>query len=422
MPASTPGKPAASALVLGAGAAGAAAALGLHRAGLTVHLAEADAMIGGRAADMGCKAGAACVRCNVCVAVDRLKAVWQDRGIRLYRRARLAALAPGREGSRFTATLRQEPSWVSRDACVACGACLSVCPVQALAVRRPAVSGGVPVLDPARCIRSRGEACTLCQDACPVKAIDLAETARDASVSVDAVVVATGFEPFDATVNAAWGYGTVPNVISGWDAERQLAETRRLTRPSDGQPPKRLAFLQCIGSRSDEIHRSPFESGYCSTVCCAYALRMARRVKHARPETAVTVFYMDLQAVGKDADAFARETRKELTLVRARPYEIRPASGGGVSVMYEDQTALKNAAAEFDLAVLSVGMRPGPGNERLAELLGVPLDEYGFFGHKGVRGLTETWKPGIFVAGAAESPMDLAGAMASAEAVCAAIV
>ena len=418
----TPDNKAASALVLGAGTAGATVALALRQAGMAVHLVEKEPIMGGHAIRMGCKADAACVRCNVCAAVSRIKAAWQDRSIKLYCRSKLAALASGKSAARFSAVIHQQPMYVSSDLCVECGACAAVCPTRAFAPGNPVVAAGTPVLDPAKCVRSNGKLCVLCQDACPVKAIDLAEPARDVSVDADVIVVATGFEPFTPSVNAAWGHAAVPNVITGWEAEQQMLENRLLLRPADGRQPGRLAFIQCIGSRSFEIHRSPFDSGFCSTVCCAYAMRMARRIRHMAPETAITFFYMDLQAVGRDADAFAAQARGDFSLIRARPYELRTAANDNVLVVYEDKSLRKNVSAEFDMVVLSIGMRPASDNEELATFLGVPLDEHGFFGFKGVSAQAETWKAGVYIAGAAEAPTDLAGAIASAEAITAMIL
>lgn len=415
-------KIAAKALILGAGLAGASVAIGLRKAGMAVEMAEQAAMIGGRSAEMGCKADSACTRCNVCAGVRKIKDVWQDYSIRIHRRSALAAINTQSKGSRFCATLHKEPDFVSRELCTGCGACMAVCPTAAISIQRPAVAAGVPSFDPTLCLRGRGEECVLCRDACPTMAIDLTETARDFTVEADALVVATGYEPFDAKVNAAWGYGTLANVVSGWDAELQLAKNRGLLRPSDGQSPARLAFIQCVGSRSEEIHRAAFEASYCSTVCCAYALRMARRVRHANPGTEITVFYMDLQSIGKAAADFAGHAQKEFKLIRSRPYQILPGIDGTVVVNYEHQTACKPVRSDFDMVVLCVGMRPAPGNEALAEKLGVPLDNNGFFGNKGVAGISATWKPGVYVAGAAGAPMDMAGVMSDAGAVCAAIL
>jgi heterodisulfide reductase subunit A len=183
-----------------------------------------------------------------------------------------------------------------------------------------------------------------------------------------------------------------------------------------------MAFIQCVGSRSEHAHRRPEDTDYCSAVCCAYALRMARRVLHIAPDTALTVFYMDLQNFGKDFNAFLAAIKSKATLIRGRPFEVAAGSQDTVSVRYEDQTKGAVAAAEFDLLILSVGIRPAAGSADLAEQLRMPVDEQGFLGVKGAGGLADTGQPRVFLAGACEVPKDIAASISQAEAVCATVM
>jgi heterodisulfide reductase subunit A2 len=138
--------------------------------------------------------------------------------------------------------------------------------------------------------------------------------------TVRSVLVATGFTPFDPSVDAAWQYAQAPNVITGLDLEAMLADGQRsLARPGDGQRPKRLAFVQCVGSRSESAHRQPFATNYCSAVCCGYALRSARLLRHLHPDIDITVFYMDIQRFGQDFDDFLARAQAELQFIKARP-------------------------------------------------------------------------------------------------------
>lgn len=351
-------------LVVGGGIAGLTVADRLGKAGVEVHLVEKKDAIGGHVREMGCKAGDKCVRCNVCVADRTLREIRNTPGVSIATATELAGLARGRS-TRFSATLA-------------------------------AVDGS----------RKSGDART---------------------IGVDAVVLATGHAAYSPSENSSLGYGRTPNVITGLDAERQLAAGNRITRPSDARPPARVAFIQCVGSRTEEVFRRPEDTNYCSTVCCAYALRTAQRIKHQAPDTAVTVFYMDIQNFGKGFDAFYGQCKDKMRFVRSRPYEVSPGADGAVLVKYAAEgtgaDAAKSVCEEaFDLVVLSVGIRPAADSLRMAEQLGVAVDDSGFLGLKGGSCLPDTQREGIYAAGTCESPKDIAGTMAQAEAVSAEIL
>ena len=345
-------------LVLGGGIAGATVADRLSRAGVEVHLVEKQADLGGHLREMGCKATDTCLRCNVCVADRTLRAIKRAPRVSIHTSTEMVSLGCGKT-TRFTA-----------------------------------------VIAPAGASAARGRV----------------------SVDVDSVVLATGHAPYNPAENSSLGYGRVPNVMTGVEAERQLATQNRIVRPSDGLPPARVAFIQCVGSRTDEVFRRPEDTSYCSTVCCAYALRTAQRIKHQAKDAAVTIFYMDIQNFGKGFDAFYGQCTDKMRLVRSRPYELSPAADGAVRVKYAAEgTGAKAAKSvceeDFDLVVLSVGIRPGADNLRLAEQLGVAADESGFLGLKGASCLLDMQREGIYAVGTCESPKDIAGTMAQAEAV-----
>jgi len=358
-----------SVLVLGGGIAGAAVAERLSCSGAEVHLVERAEDIGGRVAGMGCKATDKCLRCNVCVADEIFRKVRCSPLITRHTCTELSALAQGANGTRFAATL--------------------------------------------------GPSCCGAQDATPE------------SVDVDAVVVATGYEPYDPAENSAYNYGRIANLITGVEAEQQLAAQHKITRASDGAVPRRVAFVQCVGSRTEEVFRRPEGTDYCSTVCCAYALRMALQLSHQAQESAeeseVTVFYMDIQNFGKGFDALYAQCGDKLRLVRSRPYAFAPGAGGAVEVTYAPEGADGSGGAsvcreEFDLVVLAVGIRPPLGAQELAGKLGVPVDSQGFFGLKGAGPLSAMQKAGVYAVGACESPKDVAGCIAQGEAISAVVL
>jgi len=347
-------------LVLGAGIAGTAVAVDLARSGREVDLIERQSSIGGHAAQMGCKATNTCQKCNICVADKIFRSVSDLPNIRLHLNCELAELKNTNGSSCYAAYLKN----------------------------------GI----------SPGE-----------------------KLAVDNVVVATGFEPYDPAENSSYGYGETANIITGLEAERQLRAQQRIVRPSDGWPAKRIAFVQCVGSRTEEIHRCPEDTNYCSTVCCSYALRLAQLMKYQSDESDIAVFYMDIQNFGKNFDRFYGKCKDKMRFVRSRPYEIKGGCEGAVSVKYTPQSGLSAQSTgvcreEFDLVILSVGIRPAQDNRRVADNLLVPLDENGFFGLKNTSALPELNRNGIYVAGACEGPKDIAGSIVQARAVSAAII
>jgi heterodisulfide reductase subunit A len=255
----------------------------------------------------------------------------------------------------------------------------------------------------------------------------MAQGETEIKIDVDNVVIATGYEPYSPAENASYGYGRAANVITGIEAERQLSAQAKITRPSDGQPPKRVAFVQCVGSRSEEVHRRPEDTNYCSVVCCSYALRMAQLLKYQNEDAEITIFYMDIQKFGKGFDEFYSDCKDNMSFIRSRPYEVKPGRDGTVCVKYTPQSIPEKADSQvcerdFDLVILAVGIRPAPDATKLAETLLVPVDEQGFFGLKSASPLPALQREGIFAVGACESPKDIESCMAQAEAASAAVI
>jgi len=413
-------------LVIGGGIAGATAALHLSRAGREVHLIEKQPAIGGRVVRMGCKATDVCQRCNVCVANDILKSIMASSEIHIHTGTELLKLESADNGCRYRAVVKSQPGFIDRAACIECGACVNICPEKAIGIPNPTISA-MPVIDTSACLKTLGKNCSKCEKACPVNAINLGQKQAETRLDVDAIIIAIGYEPYNPADDSSYGYGRVTNVITGVEAEYQLATQYKITRPSDGQAAKRVAFIQCVGSRTEQGCRRAEDTDYCSTVCCAYALRIANLIKYQADEAEITIFYMDIQNFGKDFNKFYNECKDRMTFIRSRPYEINPGDDGTVCVKYTAESGLSDAGTgvcedEFDLLILAVGIRPAAEAETLAEKLLVPTDEAGFVGLKGAGALAELQRKGIFVVGAAESPKDIASSMAQAQAVSAVVI
>jgi len=389
-----------SVAVLGAGIAGVSAALELAELGVGVELIEKGEFIGGHAALLTCKATDQCLKCNGCLAEERLARVLSHPRIHIRRRSRLVEAR--REARGWRLRLDTRPAYIDPEACSGCGVCLETCP-QPGALVAPHLPGDLPrlAIDPLACLYFRDQAKAMCRDVCPEEAVDLSRQNEEEDLRVDAVIVATGFRPFPAAQQSRWGYGMVPNVITAMELEEQLRTQGRPARPSDGAQPRRVAFLQCVGSRQRG------GNNYCSRVCCGYALRLGRRLRD-RFETEVWVFYMDLQSFSHAFDQFLAAAREELHLVRSMPYGTAPGPEGRVILEYQPAPGATPVSETFDLVVLSVGIAPAGDNRDTARTLGLGRDTFGFLSPP------EEDPQGVFLAGTACGPMDVAESIASA--------
>jgi len=217
-------------------------------------------------------------------------------------------------------------------------------------------------------------------------------------LKVSAVVLATGIDPYDATQKAEYGYGRFKNVITAKDLDEMLRFQGKLSRPSDGKLPKDVAFFQCVGSRDESIGNL-----YCSQVCCAYALRLIRAIRHQYPELKATFLYMDIQPAGTNFQQFLNACRgdKGVRLIRSLPSKVyhSPLSDQ-LRVRFTDPDREEVSEESFDLIVLSVGMTLRKGTKSLMELFQLDLTEEGFVS-------SPPSQTGVFVAGACSGPKDI---------------
>jgi len=389
-----------TALVIGGGIAGLTAALEMARFGVQVDVVEQELFLGGHAAKLACKATDACVKCGACLIAEALDAARTHPGIRLRTACRVETI---QRSQRFAYTLGVETPRIIAAACSGCGTCRDVCPADAIA--GGAASGGGPFFGIRRevCRYVQGQSCTLCRDKCPAGAIELEAAGQPPCGEADAVVLATGFQTFDPR-SKPYGYGIFPNVITNLDLEGILRREGRMVRPSDGVEPKRVAFIQCVGSRDAKLGHL-----WCSGFCCGAAVRAAQLVKARRMETEITVFYIDIQNFGKDVEPAYQAARRDLRFVRTIPAEAFPVADGGLRLSYVKDSSHEACEEAFDLVVLSVGMVPSPEIDRLAGALGMVLSSAGF-----VSRAAPDQPAGVFAAGAARGPMAIADAVADA--------
>ena len=392
-------------LVVGSGISGVASALELANAGVSVYLLEKEAVVGGHAASFCCKATDICAKCSACVVYDKIKEAVTHPRIKLLPNATIKRLS-GELGN-FRIEIVRQPRYVAEERCIACRLCTEVCPADPKAIYPPS-AWATPftyVLDERLCLRFRGERCDVCQRSCPTKAIEYELKPKEQELRVDAVIVATGFDVFNAREKGSLGYGRYPNVLTGLDLEQVFTSEGYLRLPTNGREPRNIAFVQCVGSR-DTGH------AYCSQVCCKYAMKLAGLIKYQNPDTRVTIFYIDLQTAGKGFAQFYEEYKQSIRFVRGVPVEVLQTVSGELEVKFEDISQGKVCRDTFDLVVLSVGISPGKSTWDLAKILGINLADDGFFDRKDFLSPNETNVDGVFVAGSCQAPRDIPDSIA----------
>ncbi len=248
--------------------------------------------------------------------------------------------------------------------------------------------------------------CYRCLDACKPEAIDHSLRETYSELDVGAILLATGFDEFDPTSKYELGYSRFPDVVTSIEFERILSASGpyggHVQRPSDGKAPRRIAFLQCVGSRDQQCGNT-----YCSSVCCMYAIKEAVIAKEHEQGVEPTIFFMDMRAFGKDFDRYYERARDEygVRFVRARVAKVDQGADGQLDLVYETEDE-QHIHEAFDMVVLSVGLEPSKGTKTLIEKLRLREGEGGFCYTDEFRPLS-TSREGIYVCGAANGPKDI---------------
>jgi heterodisulfide reductase subunit A len=393
-----------SVLVVGAGVAGLASACELAGLGAKVTIVEQSHFAGGHAIGYTCKATDQCVKCGACMVEERLEQVMRHSAITVMTGARITD-ADASVG--FVVGLEQAPRFIDPEKCNNCGICFQQCPAPG-AVLRGSSKSHSPFFAIAadKCLYRQDGDCALCREACPQAAIDLDAQAVSAQIKADAVVLATGFSPFSPE-SKPYGYGRFKNVITNLEMERMLRGKGRAVRPSDDRDARRIAFVQCVGSRDAKLGHL-----WCSKVCCGSALRMAGLVNLRQPEAEITFYYMDVQTFGRDFDTFYPKIREQVRMLRAIPADIYPAEAEGLRVTYLDHQTGDSVQETFDLVVLSVGLLPNKDIDQTASMFNVPLAETGFAPLP--EQAVDLNPSGIFTVGTVSGPMSIAECIANA--------
>lgn len=320
--------------------------------------------------------------------------------------------------------VRKKARFVDPQACTACAECEPVCPVlkpdefqmgfstrRAIYIPFPQAVPASYIINPDECLGDHPIACNKCIEACDRDAIDFDRQDEVVSLEVGTIIVATGMDVYDPTPYDEYGYTRHPDVITSMEFERLICAggptEGDLSRPSDGACPKRVAFIQCVGSRTGDPTRG---NPYCSNICCMNTIKDVLLLADHHPQTECTVYYNDLRAYGKGFEDLLQRSRAVGTrYVRGFPSEVTPDTGTGeLVVVAEDTVTGRVETRGFDLVVLSVGVSPRADGEGLRKLLTLSKTSDGFFmeSHPKLRPVDAPTR-GVFFAGMCEAPKDI---------------
>ncbi len=415
------------ALVIGGGVAGIQAALDLADTGYGVYVVEKEPSIGGMMARIDKTFPT--MDCSICILAPKMSDVGHHPNIELLTNSEVTDVK-GYIGN-FHVKVLKKPRYVTKD-CSACGECVKVCPIVApnefdvgLAIRHgifTPFAQAVPstyIVDMNLCLNKEGViVCDKCIKACERQAIKFEMKPETEEIEVGTIIVATGADVFDPSVLPNYGYGKFPNVITSLEFERLInaggPSGGHLIRPSDKQIPKRVAFVQCVGSRSDKAGKL-----YCSNVCCMNTIKDSLLIKEHWPDTEIYVFYVDIRAYGKGFEDLYKRSRGEgVVFIRGLPAEIKEdRKTHNLWLIGED--TLKNEVYKIraDMAILSIGLEARKDSEMIQRMLTLSRNQDGFFleAHPKLRPV-DAATGGIFFAGCAESPKDIKDSVTQASA------
>lgn len=331
------------------------------------------------------------------------------------------------EAGDFLVTLLRKPRYIIEDKCTGCTTCVEYCPAlypdqfnQDIS-RNKAVhiyfSQAIPLISyiDESCLYLKEKKCRICEAVCQNNAIDFHQVPEKMEVKVGAIILAPGFEPFDPRIKEEYRYGQYANVVTSMDFERILCPTGpyegEILRASDLKHPHKIAWIQCVGSRQV----TPGGNSYCSAVCCTYTQKQVILTKDHDPDAQCTIFHNDIRSIGKDFERYYQRAENLSGVRFIRSYvsigrEIPETKNVTIRYSTPDQGVKEE---EFDLVVLSVGLNPPRDFKGLADKFGIELSNHGFNKASSSNPMI-TSRPGVFVSGAFQGPMDIPESVFSA--------
>ncbi len=406
--------------IVGSGIAGIQTALDIANSGFRVQLIEEKANVGGVMAQLDKTFPTN--DCSSCMMGPKLAELANHPNIDIFAYTNVLNLEG--EPGRFKLTLKKKARAVDPERCVACDVCAEKCPQKvsdpfnlnlkqrkAIYIPYPQAVPLVYTIDKEHCTYFTKGKCRVCEKVCKNKAIIFDQADEVITLDTGALILAGGFEPFDARLKGEYGYGQWPNVITSLEYERILSAAGpyqgHIQRLSDGKIPGRIAWIQCVGSRDSHMGND-----YCSAVCCMSATKQAMITKEHARNIDTSIFFIDIRAHGKGFDRFYERSKSEngVRYVRSLISRVIPnPEDDTLSISYAAPDHLLQEEA-YDLVVLSVGLCPNASTVQLAERLGIPSNEQGFCASDPLD-IVATSKPGVYVCGAAQSPKDIPDAV-----------
>jgi len=403
------------ALVIGGGIAGINASVELADKGYQVYLVEKGPSIGGHMAQLGKTFPT--LDCSSCILTPKMVYVAQHPLIKIISLSEVTKVegAPGN----FKITIRKHPRCVDASKCTACGECAKKCPVtvknefevgldQRKAIYQPfrqAVPSAYSI-DKEHCLYFTKGVCKVCQKFCKANSIDFTQQEETLELNVGAIVVSTGYEILDPMGVKQYSYGLHPDIVTHLQFERLLVQG--LHKPSNGEQPKKIAFILCVGSRMVENVNENDYCEYCCNIGCMNAIKEAYVFQKEVPDAEPWVFYTDIRAHGKGYEEFyARLRNHGVRFVRGRAAEVMPHNGH-LRVRAADTLLGMPIEEDFDMVVLSSGLVPSSGTENLARMVGIHTGSDGFIleRHHKLRPV-DTQREGIYACGCALGPKDI---------------
>ena len=421
------------ALVIGGGIAGIQTALDIADAGFPVDIVETKPTIGGKMAQLDKTFPT--LDCAACILTPKMVDVAQNDKIRIFSYSEVTEVG-GFVGN-FEVTIKKRARYVKEELCTGCGACTEKCPQKKVpnefnlgmdnrrAIYIPFAQAvpKVATIDPRYCIKLKTGKCGLCSKVCTAGAIDYEAKDEFIKEKYGAIVVATGFNPISMDKFDEYAYSQSKDVITSLEFERltnAAGPTQgKLLRPSDGEHPHTIVFVQCVGSRCEACAEKGKE--YCSKICCMYTAKHAMLTRDKYPDTDVYVFYIDVRTPGKNFDEFYRRAVEEYGVhyIKGMVGKVSP-EGNKLKVQASDLIAGKQLHIDADLVVLAAAIEPDKSARPLATMLTASMDTNDFFteAHPKLRPV-ESPTAGVFLSGTCQGPKDIpetvsqAGAAAS---------
>ena len=423
------------ALVIGGGIAGIQTALDIADAGFEVDIVEKKPTIGGKMSQIDKTFPT--LDCAACILTPKMVDVAQNEKIRIFSFSEVDAVK-GFVGN-FNVSIRRKARYVDEVKCTGCGLCTEKCPQkkvpnefnlgldQRRAIYIPFAQAvpKVATIDPDYCTMLKTGKCGVCSKVCAVGAIDYKQKDTIVEEQYGAIVVATGYNPIELTKYDEFAYSQSPDVITSMEFERITNAAGPtggvLLRPSDGEHPHKIVFVQCVGSREDG---SGCGKTYCSKICCMYTAKHAMLTREKYPDTEVYVFYIDVRTPGKNFDEFYRRAVEEYGVhyIKGMVGKVSPENGK-LMVRAADLIEGKQMVIDADLVVLAAAIEPDKSARPLATMLTASMDTNDFFteAHPKLRPV-ESPTAGIFLSGCCQGPKDIPETVAQASACAAKVI